>query len=322
MPDKLLPPALDFCSALDLKRVHSCNPVERILLFGGKRSKYGGRCRSCREDFISAISRMNHKIHPHVLLAESIYDLYKKADYSDLLTFELDLAELSTATVIIPEGWGSVAELGSFSVLKPFRKQLLVVNRKAFQGRTSFINHGPIKYIQNRNKDAICYYHWKVKQNGEYKPSSFKHHRDLADKISKVSLANSQGKRIDHEWPGHVFFFLLGFLKVSLLATLTELEHFCNKLKFDFKRKQIEEKIKLLEHLGYVKTFVYQGQSYIAINDRNPSYVKFGFKKGSALTREIQWVEFFLEYYKKFKPQRIKAWQKYLIESSGELRYE
>ena len=62
----------------------------------------------------------------------------------DSLTFEELLAELSDKIIIIVESYGTVCELGAFTVKDEYMKKLLVINDQKFSTEPSFINEGSV----------------------------------------------------------------------------------------------------------------------------------------------------------------------------------
>ena len=118
-----------------------------ILLCGGGISEAGGAFKSCRDIFLSHIRSHDCSFRDKVVLAEQVFQYFKHSAYKDLLRFEQDLAGLSSLTVIFSESAGSIAELGSFSVLKPIQDRLLVVMHEDDADKESFIWRGPACYL-------------------------------------------------------------------------------------------------------------------------------------------------------------------------------
>ncbi|MCS0024569.1 retron St85 family effector protein [Vibrio antiquarius] len=63
------------------------------------------------------------------------------------LELEEWLADLSDAVIIIVESFGTVAELGAFSLSKPLRSKLLPILDKRYADDESFINTGPVRWV-------------------------------------------------------------------------------------------------------------------------------------------------------------------------------
>lgn len=323
-----------FYDSLDLTNVRSQNVEPRILLFGGSLSQDPNTGDlSCRDAFYNALRKNSHDILNHVLLAETIFDFYKDSTYTDLLTFELDLAELSTATVIIPESFGSVAELGSFSVLKAFRNQLLVATRQSTDLEKSFTHNGPILYLQNKKSDIVKFYDWSVSE-GNYTPESFSNYSELADEISKISQANSKGRNLKDSKHGILLYSILGFLKVALLVRPNEMLDFAKyifdkipentptktkKNKHDnITRDELHRKLQLLEHLKFIKTIQHGNYSYYVLTNDSVEFTKFSYTEKAIIKNTEDWINYFIEIYNKSDLSKIRTWQKYLRETYRE----
>ena len=101
---------------------------------------------SCRDLFYSYINKNGCSFCKDIVLAEKIFEYFDHSEYQDLLHFERDLAELSSLTVIFSESPGSIAELGSFSVLNTIQERLLVVMHQDDTHQESFIWRGPVSF--------------------------------------------------------------------------------------------------------------------------------------------------------------------------------
>ena len=74
------------------------------------------------------------------------------------LSLEEWLADFSDVVLILVESFGTVAELGAFSSSPALRKKLLPILEKAFEKDESFINTGPVRWVNNESRYAPCIY--------------------------------------------------------------------------------------------------------------------------------------------------------------------
>lgn len=65
------------------------------------------------------------------------------------LELEEWLADFSDAVIILVESYGTVAELGAFSISSRLRKKLLPILDRKFENDASFINTGPVSWVNN-----------------------------------------------------------------------------------------------------------------------------------------------------------------------------
>ncbi|MFX2611180.1 retron St85 family effector protein [Enterobacter mori] len=68
------------------------------------------------------------------------------------LALEEWLADFSDIVIILVESYGTVAELGAFSLSNGLRKKLLPILDKKYERDLSFINTGPVMWVNNDSK--------------------------------------------------------------------------------------------------------------------------------------------------------------------------
>lgn len=100
----------------------------------------------------------------------------------DSLTFEELLAELSDKIIIIVESYGTVCELGAFTVKDEYMKKLLVINDQKFSTEPSFINEGPVRKIKEKNESNY------ILANYDYK--LFKTNFQITESLKNISQKN------------------------------------------------------------------------------------------------------------------------------------
>ena len=91
--------------------------------------------------------------------AENAWDSIRKSE-KDTNALELEgwLADFSDVVIILVESFGTVAELGAFSMNNALRKKLLPILHHEFKDEQSFINTGPIKWIDKDSKYSPTIY--------------------------------------------------------------------------------------------------------------------------------------------------------------------
>ncbi len=110
--------------------------------------------------------------------AEDAWNIIQQSnENANALELEAWLADFSDVIIILVESFGTVAELGAFSMNEKIRKKLLPILDLKYKNNLSFINTGPIKWI---NKDS------------NYRPSVFTEFStiltcmgDIEEKINK-----------------------------------------------------------------------------------------------------------------------------------------
>jgi len=115
----------------------------------------GGEEKSCKNrGNLEGYIRKHHKEYL-TFRAELAWDLISSSDNSknvNALALEEWLADISDIVIILVESFGTVAELGAFSLSPSLRKKLLPVLDKQFERHNSFINTGPVMWVNNDSK--------------------------------------------------------------------------------------------------------------------------------------------------------------------------
>lgn len=123
------------------------NPLPKLLFICGGDPRYCKR----RGEIESYLSR--HAKHLLTFRAEYAWETISNTQ-SGVNALELEewLADLSDAVIIIVESFGTVAELGAFSLSKPLRSKLLPILDKEYESDESFINTGPVRWV---DRDSV-----------------------------------------------------------------------------------------------------------------------------------------------------------------------
>lgn len=115
----------------------------------------GGEEQSCKNRGI--LEKYISKHHKEYLTfrAELAWEVISSSDNSrdvNALALEEWLADISDIVIILVESFGTVAELGAFSLSPSLRKKLLPILDKKFERHNSFINTGPVMWVNNDSK--------------------------------------------------------------------------------------------------------------------------------------------------------------------------
>ena len=105
----------------------------------------------------SFISHLLNISYPdiHCQNAEDVKDWNSYSKYEDLIEFEKDITHLCKAIVLFVESAGSIAELGSFSVIPEISEKLIIFVQSMYSDSTSFIALGPLKHITAANPKGL-----------------------------------------------------------------------------------------------------------------------------------------------------------------------
>jgi hypothetical protein len=91
---------------------------------------------------------------PHILTfrAEDAWEIISQDKSANALSLEEWLADFSDVVIILVESFGTVAELGAFSLSPNLRRKLLPILDKSHSRDESFINTGPIRWVDKDSK--------------------------------------------------------------------------------------------------------------------------------------------------------------------------
>ena len=180
-----------------------------IFLCGGMNSK--------RRDRLADYIR---KRHPDKLLfyADDVWAQLASKSSSNALKIENELAKLADIVIIVVESPGTFAELGAFSLSSELRKKLLPIVNIQYKNDNSFINTGPLTWI-----DA----------DSTFKPTIFVNFsvildavQELDERLSRLSITGREsGERVENNKLSsrHLLFLLCDLLAIIGPAT----EHQC-----------------------------------------------------------------------------------------------
>jgi len=125
-----------------------------IFLCGGSSLKEEKLRREIGDEIKKIISKYRYSVYyPEDMFIELILGHHRK----DLLSLENLLAESSNATAILLSSPGTCTELGAFTNHKGLKDKLVILVDPKYKNVKSFINLGPVRYLQKETKSKVCY---------------------------------------------------------------------------------------------------------------------------------------------------------------------
>jgi hypothetical protein len=110
-----------------------------------------GAAASAQRDSLAAYLRKHHP-DKHVFYADEVWKQIAGRPSLNALEMEKQLAELSDVVAIVVQSPGTFAELGAFSINDDLRPKLLPFLELKYRGADSFVNSGPVSWI---DKDSV-----------------------------------------------------------------------------------------------------------------------------------------------------------------------
>jgi hypothetical protein len=93
--------------------------------------------------------------------AEDVKDWNSYSLYEDLIEFEQDIAHICKVIVLFVESPGSIAELGSFAMIREISEKLIVFVHEDYSDSASFISLGALKRIGSQDSEKIHFIGWE-----------------------------------------------------------------------------------------------------------------------------------------------------------------
>ena len=314
----------EWASSIDLLKTRVIRFPSLIFLCGGPVLGGHESFESCRDIFHRYVASNGIAFREKIILAEEVFRYFDHSAYQDLLRFERDLAELSALTVIFSESPGSIAELGSFAVLKTIRDRLLVVVHESDAHKESFIWRGPSLHLKELAKekgkdDPITVYNWRRRSRDEdlLKEHDFSDAEDLAEIIQAILLKIPKTQSFSKDQLGHIMLLMLDLLKVLQLATLDEIVNCLGFLDINHERRTVEQHVSLLRSLGFASRKPYRNNIYYLSTDHQP-WISWGFAKTAKVRDVGRWKAMFFEYYHRTQKQKSRALESHL-RSTGQI---
>jgi len=146
----------DLVERIDVSTLRVRAPTPIILLCGRRIDVTEVKPGSLRDAYTRIYERPGLKSYSTVT-PEDFRIFAPDGPYKDWLSFEREFAQIVDLVVLFSESYGSVAELGAFSVVEEIATRLLVVIDDKNYGDPSFIKLGPIRFLEeNHGNSAVC----------------------------------------------------------------------------------------------------------------------------------------------------------------------
>ncbi len=301
---------------LDADKIRVQAPVNVIFICGGATSSVTAEAPiSIRDAFLRAPNNPSLRGRDYIL-AEDVNLFYLgNSNYSDLLEFEVDLAQLTELIIIFPESSGSFVELGAFSITKEISERLLVVIRDKYYGAESFLRLGPILYLTNMYSESHIYVIYdnelNIIDNNVRKINNELLATKLAKPISDRINSNRDPTKFDRNRSGHVIKLIVGLIQEYGALTIEEIEIMLLYAESEKSRIQIERYLLCAEAVKWIKKEKRGKNTYFfALNVNDAAQLKFdyNFIERDRIRRRIA----IREHWRKLDPDRYNGIVKFM----------
>lgn len=215
--------------------------------------------KSVRGFFIEHIVSKEPDLFSHIRKAEDFKDWLHDSKYSDLKTFEEDLAHISSLVLLFLESPGTIAELGLFSTNINLIKKLVVFVCQDHYDNDSFIKLGPLRYIEQKNEDAIYSYPWK---DTDVRSTIKIHLANISQDVKDLLAKRHKKEAFDKENPGHIAFLIFEIVLLFKALKYHEILGFITCLELSVSKPQLTRLLFLLEKLELISKKRYGGSDF------------------------------------------------------------
>lgn len=240
-----------------------------VFLCGGPFSDSTEKIDSARHYAVNRSKAVQHTIAGRkVILAEKLTGLLRGADFLDLLDLENHIAALASSVVIFVESPGSIAELGSFAMMKHLSPKLFVICEQDFisDEEPSFIYLGPIAEVKKHGADRVQVFPMLGERVGCDRPVS----SELMDRcweileeeltgILKRSIPQSDFSAAELS---HQMMAIVGLCSIFGALRKSELEDLLSKLGAQVRHKEISKQLRVLQGVSLIKSSVYSSETF------------------------------------------------------------
>lgn len=259
-----------FYNDLELSEVRVHRPSKFVFLCGGFISQDNRARAQNLRDYLYRVRGLSARYN--VVLAELATQLYRDGGYTDLISFEEDIARIASVVLVIAESAGSLAELGAFTANETIQKSLRVVIREHFEQSESFVRFGPVERIRRARRANIAVYPWLTHSNGTLNVKSTQpHYREIVRFVHDHFAAVPASTSFEKLGEAQLFYIIYWIIHLSLAVSSTVLNSYVRQIVPSATDEAIWRKLYCMKLAGWVAQLAYSSEEYFwALNDSDP----------------------------------------------------
>lgn len=271
----------DFSARIDKAELRVRRPSQTIFLCGGIiDDNVNNRNVTSIRDYIVRYKNGQNKISANIVLAETARQLYRETRYSDLISFEEDIARIASLVLVICESAGSLAELAAFASESIIRDTLRIIISEKHATDESFVRYGPVRRIENIDRERVGIFPWKMSKTGVVKSSINPHFSEIIrwinDHVKKCSETFSYNNLSEDK---AVFFNIIWILSLLEAAPPEPLYDAVRIFHPNLTNDNIRDKLFSLKICQWIGDFSYAGRDYYYLPENKDPY-EYAFIKG------------------------------------------
>lgn len=268
---------------------------------------------------------LNSSIFNRVKLAEDTKNWSDHGTINNLIDFELAIADMAGVIILILEGPGAYAELGSFSVLPSLSEKLILVVNQEIIDKKSFIHLGPIKYLDDNNR-VVLRYDWPVKYivNGQTNIKTYIEEspedvfkkaniilENILEKEKQISLVSPV---FDTSKKGHLCFLIGDLIYNFCSLKLREIKDYISVYfdQYEITDKEVKECLFILENFDFIKECDF-GDKYYSPSNINNGFIKYSYNDAGYKNTFSDIRKTLLKLYEEYDISRFHAYKKGML---------
>ena len=222
----------------------------------------------------------------NIVFAEDANQIYRDTKYSDLISFEEDIARIVSCVLVIVESPGSFAELGAFAMNNTISQSLRVIVQTKFVESESFIRYGPIQKLRNDNEESVAFYPWETNKAGGIVAKSVNpHYREIKSFIVNSIDSAPKSRALECEYDVKKFLIIYWILYHSYACSLTVLHWAVVKILPSITLSGLKDCLYCLRLVGWIGRETYSNKDYyFSLSSVDP--VSYSYPK-STVTRDM-----------------------------------
>jgi hypothetical protein len=234
---------------------------EYIAVFGGGLANCDEVSRnvaskSQRDSFVRWVRSMRTDLAPLLVTPESFEDWSDFNTYSDLLAFEQDLGYLTSVVLVFLEGYGAIAELGSFSQINSLKDRLVVVVYDDQHPKKSFISLGPLRQLANADPNSVCAVPHRNGFSLDEDIDVIMRHIDEKRDVGRRKLSFDKGQTQHH------FVAALDIISILEVVNFGDIQIALNALGIHPSESRLRQMLFTLSAIGAIGCRQYGGNTY------------------------------------------------------------
>ena len=280
----------DLLGEVDIDEFRIRWPRQFAFFCGGVISE-GKQDRPSLRHYLLKDRHLQNKIKADLILAEQANHLYRDTNYSDLITYEEDIAKIAALVMLIAESPGSLAELGAFVAQTHLKSKLCVLVQKATTTANLLLDMAQLSGCKTSflGKSPFPLAH---RQEGKSNKGGIdSHYMAIVSFLNGLLEASPKTFRIGANESSHLKTFAMVLWLANLAQAITneKLRRYLEMMRIHVTMADLKNCIYCMKLAGWVDVYAYSGTEYIHSRYATDPVDKYVFKKQSRFKDRERW---------------------------------